>query len=69
LRVAVSAAPEKGKANAAVAAVLAEALGCKASQVELLSGETARAKRFLVSGVPPDDLRKQIDALVMRSSS
>lgn len=63
LRVAVSAAPEKGKANAAVAALLAEALGCKASQVSLLSGATARDKTFLVSGVSPDDLRDRVDAL------
>ena len=35
LRVAVSAAPEKGKANAAVHDVLAEALGVKGSQISL----------------------------------
>ena len=52
LRVAVTAAPEKGKANAAIADVLAEALGCKASQVGLLSGETSREKRFLVGSDP-----------------
>lgn len=66
LRVAVSAAPEKGKANAAVLAVLAEALGCKASQLGLLSGETSRDKTFLVVGVPADDLRRRVDDLVER---
>jgi uncharacterized protein (TIGR00251 family) len=64
LRVAVSAAPEKGKANAALQAVLAESLGCKASQVGLLSGETAREKRFLIVGVTPDELRRRLAPLL-----
>ena len=43
LRVAVTAAPEKGKANEAIQSVLlAEALGCKTSSIILLSGETSR---------------------------
>ena len=66
LRVAVSAAPEKGKANAAVRDVLAEALGCKPSQVALLSGETARTKTFLVTGVDPGELRTRVEALAAR---
>lgn len=64
LRVAVSAAPEKGKANAAVRDVLAAALGCRASQVALLSGETSRAKTFVVSGIALEDLRRRVDALL-----
>ena len=67
LRVAISAAPEKGKANAAIQEVLAEALGCRASQVSLLSGETSREKKFVVSGIAPDELRRRIDALVSSS--
>ena len=39
VRVAVSAAPERGKANAAIQDVLARALGVKASQIALISGE------------------------------
>ncbi len=64
LRVAVTAAPEKGKANAAIAAVLADTLGCRSSQIALLSGETSRQKRFLVAGVAPDELRRRLDALL-----
>jgi uncharacterized protein len=63
LRVAVSAAPEKGKANAAVQDVLAEALGCKRSQVELLAGETSRDKTFVISGITVEELRRRLDAL------
>ena len=48
----VTAAPDKGKANAAVVAVLAEAAGVSKSCFELVSGETARNKLFrLASGV------------------
>ena len=66
LRVAVSAAPEKGKANAAIAEVLAEALGCRHSQIGILSGETSRDKAFLVSGVTADELRVRINDLLTR---
>jgi uncharacterized protein (TIGR00251 family) len=68
LRVAVSAAPEKGKANAAIAEVLADALGCRPSQVGLLSGETSREKKFLVTGLTTDDLRRRVDDLVARTA-
>ncbi len=50
LRVAVTEAPEKGKANKAIAAVLAKALGVSKSSVELVSGATSTQKRFLVVG-------------------
>jgi uncharacterized protein len=62
LRVAVSAAPEKGKANGAIVDVLAESLGCKRSQIALICGETSRDKRFLIEGISPDDLRAKIAA-------
>ena len=64
LRVVVSAAPEKGKANAAIQEVLAAALGCKRSQVELLSGETSRDKTFVISGLSAEELRRRLDALL-----
>lgn len=63
LRIAVTAAPEKGRANDAIAAVLAEALGVKGSQVAILSGATARAKRFLVAGLTADELMAKLQGL------
>lgn len=65
LRVAVSAAPERGKANEAIQKVLAEALGCKVSQVTLVQGRTARAKKFLVRGVAIEQLARRIQQLVL----
>jgi uncharacterized protein (TIGR00251 family) len=62
LRVAVTEAPEKGKANAAIAALLAESLGCRRSQMTLLSGETSRQKRFLVGGLTPEEIQSRLVA-------
>ncbi|GGK24454.1 DUF167 domain-containing protein [Salinarimonas ramus] len=49
LRVAVTAAPEDGKANAAVIALLAEALGLPRSALAIVRGETARTKTIRVA--------------------
>lgn len=64
LRVAVSAAPEKGKANAAIAEVLADALGCRSSQVTLIAGETSREKKFLITGLAADELARRLKKLI-----
>lgn len=45
----VRAKPQDGAANKAVAALIAKALGCAPSQVELLRGATSREKLFRVS--------------------
>ena len=66
LKVAVTAAPEKGKANAAVLEVLADALDLKRSQLSLASGETDPSKAILVTGVTADDLRTRIAAALGR---
>lgn len=60
LRVAVNAPPEKGKANAAVVAVLADALGLKPAEIALVAGEGSRRKRVLLSGLAPDDAARRI---------
>lgn len=46
LRVHVTAAPEAGKANAAVQKILARALGVPKSRLRLIRGQTARDKVF-----------------------
>jgi len=62
LKVAVTAPPEDGRANKALLEVLREQLGLKRSQLELLSGETSREKRFLVRGLTKDELSARIAA-------
>jgi hypothetical protein len=61
LRVDVTQAPEQGKANKAIIAVLAKRLSLRKSQIELISGATSRQKRFLVRGISPADLSTHID--------
>jgi len=51
LKVRVSAPPEKGRANAAVAALLADRLGVAGKDVTLISGEASPRKTFCVRGV------------------
>lgn len=49
LRVAVTIAPEKGKANKAIVEILSDALGVAKSAIELISGETSPRKQFLIA--------------------
>ena len=51
LKVSVTAPPEDGRANEAVIEVLADWLGIKRRQIEILSGATNRNKVVRVSGV------------------
>lgn len=53
LLVRVGAAPVEGKANRAVAAVLAAAFGVARGDVSIVAGERARNKRVVVRGVTP----------------
>lgn len=62
LKVSVTQVAEKGKANQAVIEVLADQLDLKRSQIELLSGETQREKKFLVRGITRDELSAKIAA-------
>ncbi len=60
LQVSVTQAPEKGKANKAIIAVLAEALSLRKSQIELLAGETSGQKKFLIREITISELDKRI---------
>ncbi len=60
LRVFVTQAPEKGKANKAIRKQLADSLDIKASQIELLVGETSPQKKFLIRNVDEQVLRDTI---------
>ncbi|AUH34460.1 DUF167 domain-containing protein [Paracoccus tegillarcae] len=48
IRIHVTAAPERGKANAAVQKQLAKALGVAKSRLVLVRGETTRTKLFRI---------------------
>ena len=57
LRVSVTAPPTDGRANRAVAELLAAAFGVAPSSIELVSGAGARDKRFRVGSLSLDELR------------
>jgi uncharacterized protein (TIGR00251 family) len=48
LKVKVTAAPEKGRANAAVCELLAEVLGVPKRNVEIVRGETSHTKQVRI---------------------
>jgi len=60
LQVMVTQAPEKGKANKAILELLAETLGLRKNQLELLAGETSSQKKFLVREITAEELAQRI---------
>lgn len=62
VKVAVTAPPEDGKANAAILEVLKDWLGVKRSQLELISAPSNRNKVFLVRGVAAEWLAGAINS-------
>jgi uncharacterized protein len=51
LRIDVTAAPEKGKANDAIIALLAKTFGVAKSSIELISSPANPQKKFLLAGL------------------
>lgn len=63
LRVKVRAQPEGGKANTAVIALLAKALGVSKSAVAVTAGHTARLKTVLIDHGDLDSVVEMLDGL------
>ena len=61
LKVKVSAAPEKGKANQCLIKHLSKQLGVKKNAVSIISGATGPVKHILVSGMSADTLLKKLN--------
>jgi uncharacterized protein len=61
LSVRVAAPPVEGAANAAVAALLAGALGVTASAVTIEGGTRGRDKLVRVVGLTPADIRRRLE--------
>ena len=60
LKVYVTQIPEKGKANEAIRKQLVRLLNLRASQVELLQGETSPQKKFLLRNVSAEEVRQRL---------
>ncbi len=62
VRVRVTAPPVGGAANDAVRRLLARALGCPPSAVEILHGRTGREKVVRIVGLGPVEVRSRLAA-------
>jgi uncharacterized protein (TIGR00251 family) len=60
LKVRVAAPPERGKANAAVEQLLAEAIGIAAESVRIVAGATSARKTVEITGVSLDEVRARL---------
>jgi uncharacterized protein len=58
----VAAAPERGRANDAALALLAETLGLQAGDVRLVSGHGSRDKIVEISGIEPSEAERRLSA-------
>ena len=60
LKVKVSAAPEKGKANQCLLKFLAKQLGVKTNAISIIRGKTSPVKHVQVSGISADTLLEKL---------
>lgn len=51
IKLAISAPPVDGKANAALKKLLSDWFNVPQAQIQLKSGETSRSKQFIISGI------------------
>jgi uncharacterized protein len=63
-KVRVAAAPEGGKANDAVARLLAETLGLARRDVEIVSGHSGRDKVVALTGIDPEETERRLAGAV-----
>jgi uncharacterized protein len=59
-KVRVAPAPENGKANDAVVALLARTLGVARTEVTIVSGHTSRDKTVALEGIDPDETERRL---------
>jgi uncharacterized protein (TIGR00251 family) len=64
LKIAVQAPPLAGRANDALIEALRDTLGLKRSQIELISGQTTRNKKFLIRSMTRVELECLVEALL-----
>jgi uncharacterized protein len=69
LKVRVAAPPVDGRANVAAAALIAETLGTKEGDVELVSGQRSRLKRFRIVGVDAEDVEVRLREALAEADS
>ena len=68
LKIRVAAPPTAGRANDAVAQLLAETFGLGAGDVVLTSGQTSRSKRFRLGALDREAAGKLVDQALDRAA-
>jgi uncharacterized protein len=61
-KVRVAAAPERGRANAALVALLAETLGVPLAAIRVAAGQTHRRKVIEIDGLDEEEAGRRLDA-------
>ena len=61
LKIKISAAPEKGRANRCLLRFLAEQLGVKKNDIRIISGQTGPVKQVQVSGISAETILKKLN--------
>ena len=59
----VHAAPERGRANDAVVALLVETLGLPRADVRVVAGHTTRDKVVELGGISPEDAGRRLESV------
>jgi uncharacterized protein len=64
LKIKVSAAPEKGKANKALVDFLADTLGVKKKFIAIISGLTSKVKQIAIEQITPEILIEKLKSVL-----
>jgi uncharacterized protein (TIGR00251 family) len=65
-KVRVAAAPERGRANAMLIALLAETLGVPPAAIRLAAGQTYRRKIVQIDGLDEEEAGRRLEAAARR---
>jgi uncharacterized protein len=60
IKVKVSAAPEKGKANKCLIEFLADQIGVRKNQISIISGQTSPLKNIKITGISAEALLQKL---------
>ena len=60
LKIKITAAPEKGKANQSLIKFLADMLGIKKNSIQIISGQTNPIKQIQISGISIENFLKKL---------
>jgi len=65
LKVRVTAPPERGKANAAVEALLTDVLGLSTGNAKIVSGDSSARKMVEITGLSESEVRRRLSDAVI----